>query len=55
MLYVPNHWNDGDAIFRKRDAIFRNTVAIFRNMTSTDDNLKQIRTRITFKKWETME
>ena len=49
MLYVPNRWNDGDAIFRKRDAIFRNTVAIFSIMTSTVDNLKQIRTLITFK------
>ena len=42
MLYVPNRWNDGDSIFR-------NTVAIFSNMTSTVDNLKQIRTLITFK------
>ena len=56
MLYVPNRWNDGDAIlrkddaiFRKDDAIFRINVAIFRNMTSTVDNLKQIRTLITFK------
>ena len=56
MLYVPNRWNDGDAIFRKRDAIletvllFLETVLLFfSNMTSTFDNLKQIRTLITFK------
>ena len=42
MLYVLNRWNDGDAIFR-------NSVAIFSNMTSTVDNLKQIRTLIIFK------
>ena len=42
MLYVLNRWNDGDAIFR-------DTVAIFSNMTSTVDNLKQIRTLIIFK------
>ena len=30
-------------------AIFRNSVAIFSNMTHTVDNLKQIRTLITFK------
>ena len=49
MLYVLNRWKYGDAIFRKDEAIFRNTVVIFRNMTNTVDNLKQIRTLITFK------
>ena len=33
----------------ENDSIFRNSVAIFSNMTSTVDNLKQIRTLITFK------
>ena len=49
MLYVPNRWNDGDAIFRNSVAIFRINLAIFSNMTSTVDNLKQIRTLIILK------
>ena len=49
MLYVPNRWNDGDSIFRNTGPIFRINVAIFSNMMSTFDNLKQIRTLITFK------
>ena len=56
MLYVPNRWNDGIAIFNNSVAIFRNSVDIFRNsvsifsnMTHTVDNLKQTRTLITFK------
>ena len=48
MLYVPNRWNDGDAIFRNSVAIFRNSVAIFSNMTHTVDNLKLIRALIIF-------